>query len=171
MAQAVFGIADTLARAEAIVTELRDAGFASASISILFPDRTGTHELRHEGHTKAPEGAATGLGTGALLGGTLGWLSGVGAVALPGLGAFIAAGPILATLSGISAGAALGGVAGALVGYALPEFEATLYEGRLRSGNHLISVHTESVVQQAHARDILTRNGATDVSQAEEARV
>src|SRR5512147_3189794 len=104
MAQAVFGIADSEARAARIVSDLRDAGFPSCGISILFPDRTGTHEFRHEPHTKAPEGASAGAGTGALLGGTLGWLSGVGALALPGLGAFIAAGPILAALSGAAAG-------------------------------------------------------------------
>lgn len=171
MAQAVFGIADTQARAEAIVTDLRDAGFPSTAISILFPDRTATHELRHEGHSKAPEGASAGLGTGALLGGALGWLSGVGAIAIPGLGAFVAAGPILAALGGATAGAAVGGVSGALLGYAVPEFEAKLYEGKLRAGNYLISVHTESVVQQAHARDIFARNQASDVSQREEARV
>ncbi len=171
MAQAVFGIADSKTRAERIVADLRDAGFPSGAISILFPDRTGTHELRHDAHTKAPEGASAGLGTGALLGGALGWLSGVGAIAIPGLGPFIAAGPILATLSGVAAGAAVGGITGALVGYAVPEFEAQLYEGKLRDGNYLLSVHTESVVQQAHARDILRRNGASDVSQREEQRL
>jgi hypothetical protein len=171
MSQAVFGIADSEARAERIVQALRDAGFASDSLSILFPDRGGTRELRHDAHTKAPEGASAGVGTGALLGGTLGWLSGVGAIAIPGLGAFIAAGPIVATLSGAAAGATVGGLTGALIGYAVPEFEATQYENKLRDGNILISVHTDSVVQQAHVRDILERNGATDVSQREEARV
>ena len=171
MSQAVFGIADSEARAERIVNDLRDAGFTHDSLSILFPDRTGQHEFRHEAHTKAPEGASAGAGTGALLGGALGWLSGVGAIAVPGLGAFIAAGPILAALSGAAAGATVGGISGALVGYAVPEFEAKQYEDRLRDGNLLISVHTESVVQQAHARDILSKNGATDISQREEARV
>ena len=171
MPQAVFGIADSEARAERIMGDLRDAGFPTEAISVLFPDRTGTRELRHDAHTKAPEGASTGAGTGALLGGTLGWLSGVGAIAIPGLGAFIAAGPILAMLSGAATGAAVGGVSGALLGYAVPEFEATQYESKLRDGNYLISVHTENVVQQAHARDILGRNGATDVSQREEQRV
>ncbi len=171
MSQAVFGIADSEARAERIVNDLRAAGFTHDSLSILFPDRTGTHELRHEAHTKAPEGASAGAGTGALLGGALGWLSGVGAIAVPGLGAFIAAGPILAALSGAAAGATVGGISGALVGYAVPEFEAKQYEDRLRDGNLLISVHTDSVVQQAHARDILSRNGATDISQREEAPV
>jgi hypothetical protein len=171
VSQAVFGIADSEARAERIIGELRAEGFSSDAISVLFPDRTGTRELRHDANTKAPEGASTGAGTGALLGGTLGWLTGVGALSIPGLGAFIAAGPILATLSGAATGAAVGGVSGALIGYAVPEFEATQYERKLRDGNYLISVHTESVVQQAHARDILGRNGATAVSQREEQRV
>jgi hypothetical protein len=170
MSQAVFGIADSEARAERIVRDLRDAGFASDALSMLFPDRGGTRELRHDAHTKAPEGASAGVGTGALLGGALGWLSGVGAIAIPGLGAFIAAGPIVATLSGAAAGAGVGGLTGALIGYAVPEFEATQYENKLRDGNILISVHTESVLQQAHVRDILARNGATHVSQREEAR-
>jgi len=171
MAQAVFGIADSEARAERIVADLREAGIAAGDVSILFPDRTGTRDFRHEAHTKAPEGASAGAGSGALLGGTLGWLSGVGAVAIPGLGAFIAAGPILATLTGMAAGAALGGVSGALIGYAVPEFEAKLYESKLRDGNYLISVHTRSVDEQAHVRQILDRNGATDVSQREESGV
>ncbi|MEO6025988.1 MAG: hypothetical protein ABIR79_03875 [Candidatus Binatia bacterium] len=171
MSQAVFGIADSEARAERIVNDLRDAGFTHDSLSILFPDRSGTHEFRHEAHTKSPEGASAGAGTGALLGGALGWLSGVGAIAIPGLGAFIAAGPILAMLSGAAAGATFGGISGALVGYAVPEFEAKQYEDRLRDGNLLISVHTDSVVQQAHAREILSKHGATDISQREEARV
>ena len=169
MAQAVFGIADDDVRAERIVAELRDAGIASRDVSILFPDRTGVREFRHDPHTKAPEGASAGAGTGALLGGALGWLAGVGAIAIPGLGAFIAAGPILATLSGAAAGAAVGGISGALMGYAVPEFEAKQYENKLRDGNILISVHTESVVRQAEVRDILARNGATDISQREEA--
>jgi hypothetical protein len=171
MSQAVFGIADGEARAARIVNDLRDAGFTHDSLSILLPDRSGTHELRHEAHTKAPEGASAGAGTGALVGGAIGWLSGVGAISVPGLGVFIAAGPILATLTGAAAGATVGGISGALVGYAVPEFEAKQYEERLRDGNVLISVHTESVVQQAHVREILAKNGATDISQREEARV
>ena len=171
MSQAVFAVADGAARAERIVRDLRDAGFAEQSISILFSDAHDDRERAHESDSKAPEGASTGLGTGALVGGTVGWLSGVGAIAVPGLGALVAAGPILATLSAATAGAAVGGLCGALVGYAVPEFEAKLYESKLRSGNFLISVHTASAVQQARARDVFVRNGATDVSQREEARV
>ena len=171
MAQAVFGIADSEARAERIVADLREAGIQPGAVSVLFPDRTGTREFRHDAHTKAPEGGTAGFGSGVLLGGAVGWLSGVGAIAIPGLGAFIAAGPILATLSGMAAGGAFGGVSGALIGYAVPEFEATLYESKLRDGNYLISVHTTSVDQQAAVRQILCRNDATDVSQREEASV
>jgi hypothetical protein len=171
MSQAVFGIADSEARAERIVSDLRNAGIPSRDISILFPDRNGERDLRHDAHTKAPEGASAGVGTGALLGGTLGWLAGIGAIAVPGLGAFIAAGPIMATLSGAAAGAAVGGLSGALLGFAVPEFEARQYESKILEGNILLSVHTESVVRQAHVRDLLQRNGATNISQREESRV
>jgi len=163
MSQAVFGIATTETDAGRIIRALGAAGFSNSEVSVLLPDRSGAHELRHDAGTKLPAGA--------LLGGTVGWLSGVGAVALPGLGPLIAAGPILATLSGAAAGAAVGGLTGALLGYAVPEFEARLYESKLRDGNYLISVHTESVVQQAHAREILADNGASDISQREEAAV
>jgi hypothetical protein len=171
MAQAVFGMADSDARAKRIVDDLRAAGFPSSCVSILFPDRGSVRELAHEAHTKAPEGASAGAGAGALLGGALGWLSGAGMLAIPGLGVLIAAGPILATLSGAATGAAVGGVSGALIGYAIPEFEAKLYEQRLQDGHILLSVHTDSVIQQAHVREILAANGATDVSQREEAHV
>ena len=171
MSAAVFCVADSEARAERIVRELRDAGFAEESISVLFPDADGRRELAHEAHSQAPEDVATGLGTGALVGGTIGWLSGVGAIAVPGLGALVAAGPILATLSAATAGATVGGLAGALVGYAVPELEAKLYESELERGSFLISVHTTSVVQQDRARDVFAKNGATDISQREEARV
>jgi hypothetical protein len=166
MSQAVFCVADSEARAERIVRDLRDAGFGEQYISVLFPDADGTRELSDdEAHSKAPEGASTGVGTGALVGGTIGWLSGVGAIAVPGLGALVAAGPILATLSAATAGATVGGLAGALVGYAVPELEAKLYEGKLEDGNFLISVHATSVAQQARAREVVAKNGATDISQ------
>jgi hypothetical protein len=100
MAQAVFCLAPTEAQAIAIVDRLKAAGFSANDISVLFPDKTGTKDFAHEHHTKAPEGAAAGAGTGGLLGGALGWLVGIGALAIPGLGPFIAAGPIMAALSG-----------------------------------------------------------------------
>lgn len=171
MSQAVFGIADSDIRAGRVVEDLRAAGFTTDNVSILYPDRNGTRELRHDAHSKAPEGATAGAGTGAVLGGALGWLSGAGMLTIPGLGVLVAAGPILAALSAAATGAAVGGVSGALLGYSVPEFEAKQYEAQLRDGNILISVHTESVVQQAHVRAILADNGATDISQREEARV
>ena len=170
MSHAVLCIADSEARAERIVRDLRHAGFTEESISLVFPGADATTEVAHEAHSTAPEDVSAGVGTGALVGGTIGWLSGVGAIAVPGLGALVAAGPILATLSAATAGATVGGIAGARVGYAVPELEAKLYEGKLAGGNFLISVHTTSVAQQAHARDVFANNDATDISQREEAR-
>jgi len=110
---------------------------------VLFPDRESTRDFAHEKSTKAPEGAAAGAGTGAVLGGALGWLAGIGALAIPGLGPFIAAGPIMAALGGMGAGAAVGGLSGALIGMGIPEYEAKFYEGKLKEGSVLIAVHTE----------------------------
>src|ERR671936_1311483 len=149
MAQAVFCLAKTEAQAITIVDQLKAAGFSPSDISVLLPDKTGTKDFAHEQHTKAPEGAATGAGTGGVLGGALGWLIGIGALAIPGLGPFIAAGPIMAALSGAAAGAALGGITGALVGLGIPEYEAKRYEGKIKEGNILISVHTENSDERA----------------------
>jgi hypothetical protein len=171
MAKAVFGIAQTEAQAIAIVDQLKAAGFSHNDISVLLPDKTGTRDFAHEQHTKAPEGAATGAGTGGVLGGTLGWLVGIGTLAIPGLGPFIAAGPIMAALSGAAAGAALGGLAGALIGMGIPEYEAKRYEGRIKDGNILISVHAENRAERARAKDIFEQAGAEDISYTEEANV
>jgi hypothetical protein len=171
MAKAVFGIAQTEAQAIAIVDQLKAAGFSHNDISVLLPDKTGTRDFAHEQHTKAPEGAATGAGTGGVLGGTLGWLVGIGTLAIPGLGPFIAAGPIMAALSGAAAGAALGGLAGALIGMGIPEYEAKRYEGRVKDGNILISVHAENRAERARAKDIFEQAGAEDISYTEEANV
>src|SRR5499426_4658531 len=154
MAQAVFGLAKDEAHAITIVDRLKAAGFSANDISVLFPDKTGTKDFAHEQHTKAPEGATAGATTGGVLGGALGWLVGIGAIAIPGLGPFIAAGPIMAALSGAAAGAALGGVTGALIGMGIPEYEAKQYEGKLRQGNILISVHTEDRNERTRAREI-----------------
>src|SRR6266853_3450948 len=143
MAKAVFGIARSEAQAITIVERLRAAGFPDNDISVLCPDKAGTRDFAHEQHTKAPEGAATGAGTGGVLGGALGWMVGIGALAIPGLGPFIAAGPIMAALSGAAVGAAAGGLAGALVGLGIPEYEAKRYEGKIKEGNILISGHTD----------------------------
>src|SRR5262245_25190471 len=144
-------------------------GFSANDISVLFPDKTGTKDFAHEHHTKAPEGAAAGAGTGALLGGALGWLVGIGSLAIPGVGPFIAAGPILASLSGVALGGALGGVTGAMVGWGIPEFEAQQFEGRLREGHILIAVHADDADDAARARDVLSEEHAEHISTGTEA--
>jgi len=171
MAKAIFCIARSEAQAITIVERLKMAGFSSNDISVLFPDKAGTKDFAHEQHTKAPEGAATGAGTGGILGGALGWLAGIGALAIPGLGPFIAAGPIMAALSGAAAGAALGGLTGALIGMGIPEYEAKRYEGKIKEGNLLISVHAEDSTERDRAKTIFEEAGAEDISYTEEARV
>src|SRR5512133_4163165 len=151
MSKSVFCLTDNEIQAEKIVEDLKAAGFSNNDISALFPDKSGTKDFAHEQHTKAPEGAATGAGTGGVLGGALGWLVGIGALAIPGLGPFIAAGPIMAALSGAAAGAALGGIAGALIGMGIPELEAKQYEGKIKDGNILVSIHTQSSDDQCRA--------------------
>lgn len=171
MAKAVFCIANSEFQAEGIVSELKISGFSDNDISVLFPDKTGTKDFAHEHSTKAPEGAATGAGTGGVVGGALGWLAGIGALGIPGAGPFIAAGPIMAALGGAAVGAAVGGIAGALIGMGIPEFEARRYEGKIRAGNILISVHTENSREGKRAREILEQAGAQDISTTSEAGV
>jgi hypothetical protein len=160
-------------RDEAHVTEgvdaLRVAGFRNTDISVLFPDNRGTKDFAHEKNTKAPEGTATGAASGMAIGGTLGWLTGIGALAIPGVGPFIAAGPIVAALAGAGAGGALGGILGALVGMGIPEYEAKRYEGRIRKGGVLMSVHCDNSEWVGRAKEILRETGAEDVSSANEA--
>src|SRR6266436_4041863 len=162
--KAVFCIATNVPQAERIVNQLRAAGFAGDDVSVLFPDKTGTRDFAHEQHTKAPEGAAAGAGSGAVLGGALGWMVGIGALAIPGLGPFIAAGPIMAALAGAGAGAAAGGLAGALIGMGIPELEAKQYEGKIKNGNILLSVHAEDGKEVTRAKEILKNGGAEDIS-------
>lgn len=170
MKKAIIGIVETRAQAEATVETLqRSAGIAVNDISVLLPDTQGTRDFAHEHHTKAPEGAATGAGAGGVLGGTLGLLAGIGALAIPGVGPLIAAGPVLAALSGAAAGAAVGGLTGALVGLGIPEIEARAYEGKLRGGNILIAVHTDSREQQRAAEEVLKNAGAHHVGATTEA--
>jgi hypothetical protein len=171
MNKAVIGIIESRSQADAILAELQSAGFRPANMSVLFPDSDGTKAFAHEHNTKAPEGAVAGAGTGGVVGGTVGLLAGIGALAIPGLGPFIAAGPLLAALSGAAAGATVGGLTGALIGMGIPEYEAKLYEGRLKKGNLLISAHTENGDQEKLARDIFKRNGAEDVATKSEASV
>lgn len=164
MSKAVFGIAKNEVQAANIVHHLKLAGFSRDDISVLMPDKSGTHDFAFENQTKAPEGAVAGASTGAIVGGALGWLSGIGALAIPGLGPLIAAGPIMAALSD----AALGGVSGALVGLGIPEFEARRYEGKVKGGAALISVHSENSEKVARAREILHGAGVEDITSSRE---
>jgi ActD protein len=166
---AVFGIYISRRDVENAVDALKADGFRNTDISVLLPENEGTKDFAHEKQTKAPEGAATGAGTGAVLGGTLGWLTGIGALAIPGLGPFIAAGPIMAALAGMGVGGAIGGITGALVGLGIPEYEAKRYEGRIKGGGILLSVHCDDSKWVKRAKEILERTGASDVSSAGEA--
>ena len=166
---AVFGIYPDQLTAEDAVDSLREAGFRSADISILFPDNQGARQFSHERHTKAPEGAVTGGGSGAVIGGALGWLAGIGALALPGVGPFVAAGPLMGMLGGIGIGTTVGGLTGALIGLGIPEYEAKRYEGRIRKGGILLSVHCDNFDWAKSARSLLLASGAADVSSAGEA--
>jgi hypothetical protein len=167
---AVFGIYSNRAGAEGGVDALKAAGFRNTDISVLFPENTGTKDFAHEKNTKAPEGATAGAGTGALLGGGLGWLAGIGALAIPGVGPLIAAGPIVAALAGAGVGGAVGGLTGALVGMGIPEYEAKRYEGRVKEGGILLSVHSDSSEETKRAKEILERTGAQDISSTGEAK-
>jgi hypothetical protein len=171
MAKAVFCIAKTEEQAVIIVNQLKEAGFSNDDVSVLLPDRAGSRDFAHEQHTKAPEGAAAGAVAGGVTVGVLGWLVGIGSLAIPGVGPLIAAGPIMAALGGVAAGGAVGGMAGALVGFGIPEYEAKQYEGKVKGGNILISVHTEDGKEREAAKRIFERSHASDISYTGEARV
>lgn len=156
-------IATSRDQAEEIVEQLKNANFSNNDISVLFPDTETTRDFAHEKNTKAPEGAAVGAGTGGVVGGALGWVAGIGALAIPGAGPFIAAGPIVAALSGAAVGAAVGGIAGGLIGLGIPEIEAKRYEGKVKAGNILISVHTDDSDEVSRAKEIFNNAGAEDV--------
>ena len=167
--KSVFCIASTRSQADRIVDQLKAAKFSSNDISVLFPDKGTTKDFAHEKNTKAPEGAVAGAGTGGVIGGALGWIVGIGALAIPGVGLFIAAGPILAALSGAAIGAAAGGIAGGLIGLGIPELEAKRYEGKVKEGNLLLSVHTDSSDEIKRAKQIFTDAGAHDICTTGEA--
>jgi len=169
--KSVFGIARDEAQACNIVDNLKSSGFSNNDISVMLPDKTSTREFAHKKETKAPEGTTTGVVTGGVLGGVLGWLVGIGSLAIPGLGPFVAAGPIMAALSGAAVGGTAGGVIGALVGMGVPEYEAKRYEGRLREGRILIAVHSENSDETKRAKEIFKQAGAEDVSSAGEESV
>ena len=166
---AVFGIYQTEGDAGYGVDALRAEGFRNTDVSVLFPENKGTKDFAVEKNTKAPEGTATGAATGGVIGGVLGWLTGIGALAIPGLGPFIAAGPIVAAIAGVGVGGAVGGIAGALIGMGVPEYEAKRYEGRIKAGGILLSVHCDDGKWTRKAKTILERTGAQDVASAGEA--
>ncbi len=167
----VFGIYKSRTAVEQAVDRLKLSGFRNSDISVLMPDRETTKDFAHEKNTKAPEGATAGASTGAVLGGTLGWLVGAGALAIPGIGPFVAAGPIMAAIAGAGVGGAVGGVSGALIGMGIPEFEAKRYEGTVKDGGILLSVHCDSTEWIQKAKDLLDTSGAKDVSSTNEAKV
>lgn len=170
MSKSVFCTANA-SQTETIMRNLRNAGFSGNDISVLMADKSGTRDFAHEHNTKAPEGTAAGVSTGAILGGTLGWLAGIGALAIPGLGPLIAAGPIMAALSGAAAGGTLGGITGALIGMGIPELEARRFEGKVKAGSSLISIHCDDSAESDRAKQICEAAGADDITASGEAAV
>ena len=165
---AVYGIYGNRTSAEQAVDRLLADGFRNEDISVLMQDNTGTKDFAHEKDTKAPEGTTTGVVAGGAIGGTLGLLAGIGALAIPGLGPFIAAGPIMGALAGLGSGGMVGGVVGALIGMGIPEYEAKRYEGRVKEGGILLSVHCDVSEWVTKAKDVLKATGADDVSSRDE---
>jgi hypothetical protein len=167
---AVFGLYNVEVEAAAAVDRLRHAGFQNSDVSILFSANAGNKDLGHEKNTKAPEGAAAGAGSGGVIGATLGWLAGAGLLAIPHIGLFAAAGPIMGLLSGAGLGGIAGGFIGAMIGAAFPEYEAKRYEGRVRRRGVLLSVHCDDSAHEKRAKEILDFTGAEDVASAAEAK-
>jgi hypothetical protein len=168
---AVFGIYPTKAAAETAVDQLIAGGFSNQDVSVLMSDNRGSKDFAAEKNTKAPEGTATGAGVGGVVGGTLGLLAGIGALAIPGVGPLIAAGPIMAGLAGLGIGGAVGGLVGALVGMGIPEYEAKRYEGRVKDGGILLSVHCETSDEISRAKDIMKASGGEDIASSGEKSV
>ncbi len=165
---AVFGMYRNQAEVETAVDFLKSAGFSNNDVSVLFPDNHGTHTFAHQKETKAPEGATVGVSTGVLLGGALGWLVGIGSLAIPGVGPFVAAGPIMAAMAGAGAGGVLGGVSGALIGLGIPEYEAKRYASYMSEGGILLSVHCQDSYEIQRAEELLKQTGATDIASSTE---
>jgi hypothetical protein len=166
----VLGLYGTRRQVENAVDELKAHGFRNTDVSVLFSENVGTKDFAHEKGTKAPEGLATGATSGAVIGGTLGWLAGIGALAIPGVGPLIAAGPIIGVLTGVGVGGTVGGIAGGLIGLGIPEYEAKRYEGRIKSGNILLSVHADDSSWVYKAERILKDTGADNISSTSEAK-
>ena len=169
MAHSIFCTLKTTLDAATVVDRLKAAGFTANDISVLLPDTDDSKGFAVENQTKSPEGATIGAGTGAVVGGGLGWLLGIGALAIPGVGPFIAAGPIMAALAGTAIGGAAGGISGALIGLGIPEYEAQKFEGKLKGGRCLVSVHSESADETEKAKTIFEQAGAEDISTSQEA--
>ncbi len=167
----VYGIYATRQDAEVAIDSMRASGFSAQDISVLFPDNEGTKDIGHEKHTKAPEKATAGAAIAGIAGGTIGWLVGIGALAIPGVGPLVAAGPIMAALAGLGAGSVVGGLAGALIGMGIPEYEAKRYEGRIRKGGILLSVHCDNDLMIGRAKEMLRHTGAEDIAAADEGKV
>jgi len=165
----VYGIYRDEEQVSLAIDRMLAAGFGNEDISVLLPDNLGTKDFAHEKHTKAPEGTTTGATAGGAIGGTIGLLAGVGALAIPGLGPFIAAGPIMAALAGICVGGTVGGIIGALVGMGVPEYEAKRYEGRIKAGGVLMSVHCDNSDWVDKAKEFMKSTGAEDISSSGEA--
>ncbi len=163
MNQSVVGIIHSRSQAESLVAALKSDGFFDNDISVLFPDKQGSRDFAHDNSTKAPEGAVIGASTGGAVGGTLGLLAGIGALAIPGVGPLIAAGPIMAALSGVAVGASIGGFTGALVGLGIPEYEAKIYEGKIRDGNFLVAVQCTDNTALKRAEDLFKNYTATEI--------
>ncbi len=167
---AVYGLYKDRRGVDEAVETLRQSGFRNTDISVLFPDNPGTQDFALEKNTKAPEGAAVGAGSGALIGGALGWLAGIGLLAIPGVGPFIAAGPIMGLLAGVGVGGGVGSIVGALIGLGMPEYEAKRYEGRIRAGGILFSVHCDSPEWVTRAKELLQKTGAENIASAGESK-
>jgi hypothetical protein len=168
---AAFAIFPTRPAAESAVDRLIAAGFSNQDVSVLMSDKDNAREFAAEKNTKAPEGTATGVGVGGVVGGTLGLLAGIGALAIPGVGPLIAAGPIMAGLAGLGVGGAVGGLVGALVGMGIPEYEAKRYEGRVKDGGILVSVHCDTSEEISRAKDVLKQAGGEDIASSGEKSV
>jgi len=164
MKKAVMCLVESREEAERIVSQLRSIGFSPHDVSVLFPERQSTKEFAIEHNTKAPEAAVVGASTGTVIGGTIGLLAGIGALAIPGVGLFLAAGPLMAALGGVALGAGVGGIAGALVGMGIPEVQAKKYEAKVRAGHLLIAVHSEDPGNRARAEEIFQRSRADEIS-------
>lgn len=166
MKTALFGLANSESQAASIVDQLTVAGFSTSDISVLLPERSLARRFAHEQHTKAPKGAALGAGSGMILGAAFGWLAGIGILAIPGLAPLLAAGPIIAALTGAGGGAMVGGVTGGLIGMTMPEFEALPYDDSMNGGNILLSVHTEDATERLRAEAIFKHAGAVTAAEA-----